>query len=124
MLAQREKTLRAATAEVGVLKGQLSALREQHEHERAEWRKREEQLQRELSEAIRLSGYRQHLAKGGTLTECAMPASELARIEADIAQQETLIAGYQKENERLTEALKAAREAQRIDAAKGEEEAA
>ncbi|KOO32180.1 hypothetical protein Ctob_005479 [Chrysochromulina tobinii] len=123
MLAQREKTLRAATAEVGVLKGQLSALREQYEHERAEWRKREEQLQRELSEAIRLSGYRQHLAKGGTLTECAMPASELARIEADIAQQETLIAGYQKENERLTEALKAAREAQRIDAAKGEEEA-
>ena len=114
---------RAATAEVGVLKGQLSALREQYEHERAEWHKREEQLQRELSEASRLSRYRQHLAKGGALTECAMPAAELARIEADIAQQETLIAGYQKENERLTEALKAAREAQRTDAAKGEEEA-
>ena len=40
-----------------------------------------------------------------------------------VAEQETLIAGFQRENERLSDALRAAREGQRAEAAKGEEEA-
>ena len=47
---------------------------------------------------------------------------ELARIEADVHSQETLIAGYQRENERLSDLLKGAREASRAEAVKAEEE--
>ena len=56
------------------------------------------------------------------MSELHASPEELARIEQDVAQQEMLIAGYQKENERLTEALKKAREAQRAEVLKGEEE--
>ena len=52
-----------------------------------------------------------------------MTAEELRRIEQDVAAQETLIAGYQKENERLTLALKAARDERRVEAARADDEA-
>lgn len=48
--------------------------------------------------------------------------AELARIESDVRQQEHLIAGYQKENERLSDALKGAKEAHRAELARAEDE--
>ena len=114
---------RALAAEVGVARSQLSALREQYEKEREEWRDKEKKLLAELTEAKQLASYRQHVMDGKSLSELPIDREELARIETDVQQQETLIQGYQRENERLSEQLKAVRDAQRADAAKGDDEA-
>jgi hypothetical protein len=121
--ARKERQLRALNAEVSVLKTQLAAEREQYQRERDEWRHREGSLTTELSAARRLSGYRQHVLEGNALAELRVGREELERIEADVRQQETLIAGYQKENERLSEQLKGVKEAQRAEASKSDDEA-
>ena len=54
-------------------------------------------------------GYREAVAAGRSLTELQVDASTLERITAEVREQEKLIAAYQKENERLTEELRAAR---------------
>ncbi|KAL1496363.1 hypothetical protein AB1Y20_016319 [Prymnesium parvum] len=113
-----EAEVRAAKAEARAA-GRLAALRKAHQQAADEWRAREAALTAELADARAKCEYRAHVVAGGTLNELSLSEDELRRIEDEVRQQETLICGYQKENERLSEALKASREAHRteVDAA-------
>ena len=106
---RRERQLRAAQADTKLVQVQVVEMRKQYAQERRDWQAHEGQLKQQVAELQRRGGYREAVAAGGSLAELQVDPATLERITVEIREQEGLIGGYQKENERLTEELRAAR---------------
>lgn len=90
------------------LSRQMGEMTKQYRRERADWRAEREALRAELAAARSSSAARAHVAAGGSLAELGMSSDDAARLDREIQEQEALLSGYQRENERLSDALRAA----------------
>lgn len=122
VLAAHETQLRRVGAEARQLHQQLREALKKHEEERGEWRKHTETLQAALALSKRQASIREHVAAGGQLRDLSLSVEELAQLERDVREQEAIIAGYQKENERLSKDLKVAQDAAKAELARREDE--
>jgi hypothetical protein len=86
----------------------MGEMTKQYRRERADWRAERESLRAELTAARSASAARAHVAAGGSLAELGMSPGDAARLDREIQEQEALLSGYQRENERLSDALRAA----------------
>ena len=117
---RRERQLRSAQADAKQMQAQVGELRQQYEKERREWQEKEQALLQEVRTLQLRDGYREAVAAGRSLSELQVDGPTLERITAEIREQEALIGAFQKENERLAEELKAAREETRAARAAAE----
>eukprot|EP00965_Chrysotila_dentata_P063700 2110795-Pleurochrysis_carterae.AAC.3 len=102
-------------AELRLLQQQLAEERKQYAAERRVWHAKEEALCAELAAAREgRPSLRAHVAAGGDLSGAS--DNDIANLAKDVREQEKLIAGYQRENERLTTALRSATESARAEA--------
>ena len=108
--ATARRQLRSAQADYRQLQQQMGELRKQYTQERREWQTQAEQLRGEVAQLQLRGGYKDALAAGGSLAELPLDAPTLEKITGEIREQETLISAFQKENERLTEELRSARD--------------
>ena len=86
----------------------VSAYANRYASEREEWRKERAQLTSQLEAAAAKSAARSHVASGGALSDLDLSREELSHLEREIREQEAILAGYGKENEKLANELKQA----------------
>eukprot|EP00967_Tisochrysis_lutea_P041580 scaffold49975_cov27-Tisochrysis_lutea.AAC.1 len=103
--APSDRTIRMDTRR---LARQMSEMNKQYRRERDEWRSERESLKAQLAAAQATGSVRSHVMAGGSLAELELSSEDLSKLEREIHEQEALLAGYQRENERLSDELRAA----------------
>ena len=112
-LAARERQLKSVSAEARQRAAQQADERRQYLAERDTWHAEADGLRKELDAARKKAGFREHVAAGGELADLGLSAEELAALQREVREQESLISAYQKENEKLSSELRAARDEQK-----------